>query len=210
MISQIHEELNRVTRLAESAEDEFFDNSHKRDREWWILGHATNLLSQAGAPHPTHAEATEPPEPDFTTFSADGSPFKKIEIAEVLRHERRRHKEMKDAFSSNLTSINGIYPAEDPFRSFRPVLLSKFNKRYGSDCWLLLMHSMMVFEFGGDWRRGWTGQLHHEVDSWHDAESSVTLSDSPYEQIFVLSSGGDELVSIYPAWSVIHRSPLND
>lgn len=202
--ASIQEELVRVVNLAKSLDISFFDNSHKRDREWWVLGHATDLLRRAGHAYPTHAQTTIPPEPDFITYLADGRAFKRIEIAEVLRHGRKRHDEIKRAYSSDLTMPKTIHTVKDPFQSFRKVLLSKFNKRYGSGCWLVLLHSMMIFEFPEDWTRGWANLLREKTERWKREGNALALARSPYEKIFVLNSSGNELVSIYPDWLVIY------
>ena len=204
----IHEQLEQVKTIEAQAEDEFFANPHKRDREWWILGHVVALLAQTGHEHPNFAEPTEPPEPDFITYEDEDTTFKKIEIAEVLRFGRRRHEEIKKAFTSDTPVPKTIHPANDPFRSFRDVLISKFSKRYGLGCLLVMMHSMMIYEFPGPWACGWAAKLRDEYDVWRKGRSPVRLDESPYEKILVWNPSTDELVTIFPRWSIIH-SPHN-
>ena len=201
------DQLSRVEELVHRLREEkkcalFFSDEYKRDREWWVVGRASKCLSKSGEEHSNYAQPTEPPNADFKTF-VQGTFFKHIEIAEVLKDRRRRHQEMKEFCSGKRESMGGNFsPGKDPFQSFRSIIRQKFLKRYGPDCWLLVMLRAMIFERGPDW----IDRLKDEVDSWPRTEDSIDITTSPYERILVLGSGGTELVSIYPHWDVIYKN----
>lgn len=198
----ILDELDRVKALANESDAEFFGNSYKRDREWWVLGHAASILMRHFPIPPIFGEATEPPNADFKIFSANREFLANIEITEAFEDERRRHAEMKERLSSQSLKARKISVIKDPFISFRRVLSEKFEKNYGSKSWLILYFSIMRMEMPGNPDDSWEKLVFDEIHSWTDSELTPELTLSPFDQIFVLDGGGEKLVSIFPSFSV--------
>ncbi len=208
-MKEIADQLRRVENLTRTSGAEFFGNKCKRDREWWVLGKASFLLSTREPQTPVYAEATDPPNPDFKVYSEVGEFRANIEITEVIEAGRRRHSEIKERLSDRTLNPKSLHVIDDPFISFRRVISEKSQKPYGSGCWLIIFFSIPRLQMPGHFEIPWEQLIFDEVRSWASTELTPQISSSPYERVFVLDSNGTTLVSISPDFAVFERLPNN-
>ena len=190
------EELERVNGIHSRVGSDFVTSrDYKNDREWWVLGHVITLLEKAGHAYPEYAIKTNPPEPDFVTYSDNKTVFRPMEIGEVLAPDRRRGDEY-----STPCSIMGVNQLDEPWKSFILLLRNKFLRRYGNNCWLVVYHDILCYEIS--LYNPWHEVLLASAANWNTS-SLIDLGNSPYEKILVLNSNGNALVEIFPSLSII-------
>jgi|GEM_PF-3374976 len=202
-MNNINEELSRVEGLIKSSGAEFYGNRHKLDREWWVLGRTFKLLRQCGNCDCLFALATKPPLPDFQILKADGNLSHHVEIAESLEDGRHRHDEMKLRLAHPNPLGRSIHVIDDPFISLRKVVSQKFCKTYASGCWLIVFFSIGGLQMSEYYSMPWSQMVFNEVNSWSDNELSPDISACPFDRVWVLDSGGQSLVSIFPRLEVL-------
>jgi len=201
-MKKIKNELNRVVKIRNKIEDEFLvSRDYKNDREWWILGHTSLILKEKQFPYPIFADKTKPPEPDFITYSKSGERFKPVEIGEILRPGRRRdeYKDMKK-YEPNFLDLEFVDEIKNPWSSFISLLNDKFQKRYDTDCLLVIYHNIFYSEIS---KLGfWHNALLTAAKQWYDS-GLFDLNKSPYERIIVINSNAQAMISLFPELLVI-------
>ena len=186
--------------------DFFNDRQYRPDLEWLILGYLTAALSATGRQAPEFAVKLDPPLPDFQTYLPSGFPFRQVEITEVLRPDYQRGKIYSDRAKRRQRSYSIPDPHPQPWRSFREVLRSKLAKPYATDSWLLIYHNMWSFDFPVS--IPWHERIFAELRSWtHDSDTTCDITQSRYESIYVVNSGGEAAVRLHPQWDIIRESP---
>ena len=202
-MKNIEDQLFRTVKLNKQVGSDFLISSKYKDhREWWVLGHVTQLLKRNKWQFPKFALKTNPPDPDFQTFDDHHKKFKPIEILEVLAPKRIRGKEyIRNEFDKSFIS--------DPWSIFLENLRKKFLKRYEADCWLVVYHNVAVTRYSSS--GFWHNIILANAEMWYRDENnrSFNLAKSPYEKIIVIQSDGKAAVSIYPTLEIIEpeRTP---
>ena len=208
-MKRIDDELCRVKELNNQVGHDFLvSNKFKDYREWWILCHMALHLEKQGLQSPVFAEKTNPPEPDFITYSNETQRFKPVKVTEVLTPGRKRGDEYRNN-EQKPYSLEFIKQSKEPWSSFIDILKKKSLKRYDNitDCWLLIYHNMRFCEItnAGFWHsvilsvaKKW-----YEVNNQYSFNIMNSFMNSPYEKILVLNSDACAMVEIYPSCSVI-------
>ena len=207
----ISDKLEQAEKLVTLQRVCFFGNSHKRNREWWVLGRAIGILNRTAEVRLELAVATEPPDPDFriSTIEKQSSVF--VEILEVIEDGRKRHQELKmrsmEVKMKLKLKIRPIHVLEDPFSSFRREIKRKCGKQYPEGCWLIVFLSVPAIQMPEFYDKSWSDMVFQEVESWKDSTVVPDLGSSPFGSVFVLDAGGRFLVSIYPKLEVFNDAP---
>jgi len=197
----IEEEKNIVEQKVQKLGEEFLvSEKHKVDREKFILFRFCELLKKSKQKYPTYAKAMNPPEPDFHTFTSNSltNLFKQIEIVENIHYNRKRRmrEQNTDEFEYN----------KNVWNSFSENLNKKFYKIYGKDSWLLMYHNIPASHIS---KYGFWINLVFANKELLSKKGEIDFNKSPYEKIFVMSSGFDELVRIYPINEVVISKDSN-
>ena len=152
------------------------------------------LLKKRSLDCPSYAIKSE--HPDFLTFRNETQPYRPVEIVEVLEANRKRDLEYK---TGNLEAEL----VDDSWAVFIDILRKKFSKSYGKDCWLLIYYDILITHHTN--YGFWHNIMLANARLWYEPKNSNAffLGDSPYEQIYVIDSGGEAAVKIYPELSVV-------
>jgi hypothetical protein len=203
---RIIDEGARIRGYKEQVTDyEFYSRGYKDDREWLSLSFFAEIMARAGRTCPEYAAKLQPPEPDFLTYLDPATPHRRVEIAEVLRPERRRQEDAEAIDTGREPPIQWVDPPHPtPWRSFADVLRKKLAKNYARGSWLVIYHNMWSFDFRD--RRQWHELVLRETRSWRsDSPDTCDLTRSTYEHIFVIDGSGTGLLRLHPDWDVIHE-----
>ena len=199
----ISAERERIDQLRQSVGFSFLvDRRYREDLEWLTLSCLVDILKRSGRAFPRYAAKMPPSEPDFSTFLNPTTPFRPVEITEVLRPGYRRDDEYKKVMAGG-DPLRVLEPHPAPWSSFKRVLSNKFTKSFPSNTWLLIYHNMWLFDFQPDdclWHERVLGQLR----AWtFDSHETCDITKSRYEQIYVLDSGCTGAIRLHPHWDVI-------
>jgi hypothetical protein len=207
-MKRIADERARIDgyRFSIGPSDFFNDRQYQPDWEWLILSYLAGILETTGRPAPVFGEKLLPPEPDFQTCSASGAPFRRIEVTEVMRPDRRRNQEHSDRAKSQQLLYDAPDPHPTPWSSFHEVLRSKLDKPYALGTWLLIYHNMPSSEFE-DFAL-WDERVLNTLRTWTtDSTSTCDITRSCYDSIYVVDAGGKGAVRLHPHWDVIKKPP---
>jgi hypothetical protein len=184
----------------------FFNSHENEDWEWVILSYLAEILSSVGLQSPEYAQKLKPPSPDFQTYLADKSPFRLIEVTEVIRPGYKRNLSHKRLAAEGITEYEPPRPRPQPWSGFRQVLQKKFSKRYPPDTCLLVYHNMAESEFH-DSHPNWHERVLRELRKWtYDSPSSCDITRSRYHSILVIDCTGEAAVRLHPQWDIIQPS----
>jgi hypothetical protein len=209
MIKQISEERARIDAYKHSVGGARFfnDRAFREDFEWLILSYLTSALSAAGWKYPEYAEKLPPPAPDFQTYLTRDLPSSPIEITEVLRPGYRRGAFHRKAAQSGERIHNIPNPHPQPWSSFLSVLRKKLAKSYSGHSSLLIYHDMADSEFPE--HAPWHERLFARLRTWtYESDCTCDLTQSRYQNIFVVDASGIGAVRLYPHWDVIRETPF--
>lgn len=198
---EINSEYKRVENLSEKFGKKFLrSRDYKDDREIYVLGAFVKLLKKRGNEYPHYFVKSEPPEPDFHTFTLKREIYKKIEIVENMHWGRKRGNEDKVPFDWNKYFEESNRCKIRLWYNFIKNLNDKFLKFYGNNTWLVMYHNINISEIS-------------DVDIWINTifrmkdeiekRGIVDFSRSTYDKVFVMNSGFTEVVQIYPISKVI-------
>lgn len=207
MIKRISEERARIDgyKLGVGGAEFFNNREYDEDLEWLILSYLAEILSSVGWPAPEYAQKLNPPEPDFQTYLAPGIAFQRIEVTEVLRPDYRRGKFHRDLAKSGRRVYHIPNPHPEPWSSFLRVLCSKLVKPYSPNASLLIYHDMADSEFSD--YIPWHNRILAELRSWnHESETTCDITQSRYDNIYVVDASGVGAVRLYPHWDVVKES----
>lgn len=204
---EIDRKIPEVEAAAKKAGAEFFGNSSKRTREWWILGRAVGILRLTKGGGFFHACEMEAPCPDFQLHSRDLRSSVFIEITESIELGRRRHDEVKKRLSGELPSIWSTGIIADPYIAFREVIAKKLQKAktYPAGTWLLVYFSIGRLSMPGNLGISWEQLIFDEVESWRERGLVREIECCRFDRILVIDSEGKRLVCIFPNFSVLHK-----
>jgi hypothetical protein len=184
----------------------FNDRKYRDDLEWLSLAYLRDILSNAGWEAPELAERLLPPAPDFQTFLKGNVPFRRVEIAEVLRPGYRRGHFYRNLAASGRPIYVIPNPHPEPWSSFYRVLRSKLARPYAAGSWLLIYHNMSPCEFVDS--VPWHERMLNELYSWtRDTGNTCDITRSKYDSIFVVDSSGVGAIRLHPHWDVISVVP---
>jgi len=204
MIS-IADKFSEIEALQQKLDLKFFENIHKRDREWWVLGKAARILSKSKHEEIKYASEYEPPLPDFQLHYNEVSHF--LEVAESPLAGRKRHEELKKRYSGELPAMWSLPTIKDPFVLFRSVIAKKLRKAliYPSDTWLLIYFSINRLQMPGNLGISWERLVFDEIESWRQRNLVSAFGSCRFRRILVLDSSGERLISIFPAFEILHE-----
>ncbi len=187
---------------------EFFnERQYKEDFEWLILSYLTVALSAAGWECPEYAEKLQPPQTDFQTFVDSSTPHWRVEVSEVLRPEYRRGQFHREAARRGEKIHDIPDPHPQPWSTFRHVLNSKLGKPYARGSSLLIYHDMTASDFPD--YRPWHERVLNELRRWnYDSTDTCDITQSLYDNIFVVDASGTGALRLYPHWDVIRETPF--
>lgn len=187
---------------------EFFnDRKYREDFEWLILSYLTRILTLAGQLSPEYAEKLSPPAPDFQTYLASDTPFRRIEVTEVLRPDYRRGEVHSQRAKSSQRFYDVSDPHSQPWSSFHRVLRAKLAKPYALNSWLLIYHDMPASEFADF--SPWHERVRRALCTWtNDSATTCDITASHYESIYVVDCNGEGAVRLHPHWDVVRGTPF--
>jgi hypothetical protein len=187
----------------------FFTRPYQTDWEWLILSYLSETLSATDGQGPIFADKLSPPAPDFQTYDRDGKPFQRIEVTEVLRPGYKRgafHREMAKR-QQKYYDIPDPHP--QPWLSFCATLRNKLRKPYAPASSLLIYHDMPASEFRDF--SPWHDLILCELQSWTvDSEETCDITQSRYQNIYVVDAAGVGAVRLHPHWDVIRKASFPD
>jgi len=173
----------------------FFSRSHKKTREWQVLGVTQNILREQGFDYPVYAKEQE--KPDFIAYRDDGSIWSRIEIVEILVPGYKRQDYHKKLAQRKHPHFFGrIKPLTEPFAPLREQIAKKSLKPYARDSTLIVYYDI--------------GRLHIEdahlpfeklISDEHNRQPLDHIN--TFRRVLVLNASLDALLEIYPAWIVI-------
>lgn len=184
----IASQFTRVQALKETIDPvEFFSNSHKRDREWDVLGATHRILSASPYGFPDFAE--ERLRPDFMTFLSDGSRSMPVEITEALRPNERRHQKYMQGAASGSRFRALPPPLEDPWAALQNAIMKKASAGYSSDTALIVYFGLWLFDL-----KEWSIPMAAQVARRHQEQPFQGVD--VFSHVFVLTSGMDSAVTL--------------
>ena len=187
--------------------DFFNDRQYQEDFEWLILSYLTAALSAAGWECPAYAKKLQPPQPDFQTFLDPATPHWLVEVSEVLRPDYRRGQFHREAARRGEKIHDIPDPHPRPWSTFCHVLKSKLRKPYARGSSLLIYHDMTASDFPD--YRPWHERVLEELRGWkHDSKETCDITQSLYDNIFVVDASGTGALRLYPHWDVICETPF--
>ena len=185
----------------------FNERKYREDFEWLILSYLAGALKAADLEYPEFAKKLDPPEPDFQTYLAPNTPLWLIETTEVLRPDYKRGAFHREAAQSGRRIYHIPPPHPQPWSSFLQVLRAKLKKEYSRRASLLIYHDMTASDFPN--YDPWHELLIDELRTWtQESESKCDLTQSRYQNIFVVDASGVGAVRLHPHWDVIRKSPF--
>jgi hypothetical protein len=210
-MKRIFEELSRVEALFEELwqRDDFEGNysqdphrapEHTESREWQVLGRAVQLLREAGKEAPEFAEKQSPQhqgdDPDFQTFLSPGVSWLPVEVAEVVRPDYAREREMRRQFPLRPMSYDGSNVLADPWRYLEEVILKKSRKVYAGRTCLLVYYGIGVFSF-----QKWDVPVIEKLMVQHAAKPFPGVTS--FSRVLVITSDMSSLAELHPIAAVI-------
>ena len=197
----IKDEYKRVRELFEKKGQTCLSSrQHKDDREIYILGAFYELLFKGKQIAPEYFKKPKPPEPDFHTYDSDMKFFKQIEVVENMHWGRKRGNEDKIPLDRKKYIVDDNRCQIRVWYSFIKNINQKFKKHYGKNSWLVIYHNINVNHISSV---GWWINIIAFMKDEFVKRGLINFSNSTYEKIFVLNSGLNELVMIYPEDRVI-------
>jgi len=209
-MKRISEERKRIDayRFQLGAADFFNDRSLKEDWEWLILSYFGDILSSTGLETPEYAQKLATPAPDFQTYLANKSPYRQVEVTEVIRSGYRRNAFHRQLAASGVNCYDPLDPRPNPWSSFLHVLRKKLAKPYSSDTWLLIYHDMPDSEFHDNYST-WHERLLGVLRRWtYDSPNTCDVTRSNYNSIFVVDCTGEAALRLHPHWDIIKPAAL--
>lgn len=209
MIKRIADERARIDgyKFKVGAAEFFNERQYREDFEWLILSYLTAALSAAGWEYPEYAEKLHPPQPDFQTYIDLATPHRLIEVTEVLRPDYRRAEFHREAARRGQKIYNIPDPHPQPWSTFCHVLRSKLRKPYARGSSLLIYHDMTASDFP-DYTR-WHERVLKKMQSWkHESNDTCDITQSTYDNIFVVDASGIGALRLHPHWDVIRETPF--
>jgi hypothetical protein len=197
----IKNEYKRVKKLSEEKGQIFLGSGkYKDDREIYILGAFSELLSKDNYILPEYFKKVNPPEPDFHTYDSDKNFFKQIEVVENMHWGRKRGDEDKIPLDRDKYRDENNRCQIRLWYSFIRNINKKFTRHYGLNSWLVIYHNINVNHIMNlGW---WINKIVIMKDEFVK-RGLIDFSNSTYEKIFILNSGLNELLMIYPEDKVI-------
>ena len=200
MIS-IKKEYVRVRKLSKEKGQTFLcARKYKDDREIYVLGAFSELLSKGSHISPEYFNKVNPPDPDFHTYDSDKKFLKQIEVVENMHWGRKRGNEDRVPLDRNKYIGENNRCQIRVWYSFIKNINQKFTKHYGKNSWLVIYHNINVNHISN---YGWWINIIVFMKDEFVKRGLIDFGNSPYERIFVLNSGLNELVMIYPEDKVI-------
>lgn len=199
-MKNLQKEYLRVQNLSEKLGREFlYDEKYKKDREWWLLGSMFNLL-RANDRY-CDAFALDQENPDFKVKIVSQEKDFNIEICEVLHPERRRGGEESNPFDEGFWLQNVIDREIDIWSTFKSNFQKKLLNDYGKNCSLLIYHNIPVSHISN--YGFWANLVCANVQEWI-SQKLMDLQSSKFDEIFVINSSVNELITIHPVFSVVY------
>lgn len=188
---EIEVEFNRVaSSIRQIGGVAFFSSTHKKSREWHVLGAVRKLLLQADLDAPSFADEGEAP--DFHTFVANGRVWAPIEIVEVLRPDYKRHASYKAAAKPDAPPFYVLPPPlEAPWEPMRKQIGDKARKGYSAETCLVVYHNIGRMSFP-DLDR----PFHEQLLAEH--ASTPFAGVRSFSRVLVLTSDMKCLVQLHP------------
>jgi hypothetical protein len=186
----------------------FNDREYHGDMEWLILAYVSDILSATGWPAPQFAKKLSPPDPDFQTFLSVCTPFRRVEVTEILRPGYRRGVYHRELATSDRLFHEAPEPHPRPWSSFGKVLGQKLAKSYSPGSWLVIYHDMGISEFKDF--MPWHERILNELRTWTSDSSPCNITKSQYKSIFVIDCSGIGAVRLHPHWDVLREVPFPD
>ncbi|MFO7447300.1 MAG: hypothetical protein R6W90_13100 [Ignavibacteriaceae bacterium] len=197
----IEDEYLRVKKISKKKGQTFLGSStHKDDREIFILGAFSELLSQGKQIVPKYFEKVKPPEPDFHIFTSDKNFYKHIEIVENLHWGRKRGIEHRLPLDRNKYLDDSNRCNIRVWYNFIKNINQKFTKHYGKNSWLVIYHNINIYHISSV--GFWINIIFNMKDEFV-RRRLINFSNSTYEKIFVINAGLTELLTIYPEDKII-------
>lgn len=191
----------RVKKLSEEKRQIFLGSGkYKDDREIYVLGAFSELLSKGNHISPEYFKKLNPPEPDFHTYDSDKKFYKQIEVVENMHWGRKRGNEDKVPLDRNKYIDENNRCKIRVWYSFIKNINQKFTKHYGKNCWLVIYHNININHISNV---GWWINIIVYMKDEFVKRGLINFSNSTYEKVFVINSGFSELVMIYPEDKVI-------
>lgn len=207
MIKRISDERVRIDgyKLVVGSAKFFNNRAFDEDFEWLILSYLAEILSSIGWPAPEYAQKLDPPNPDFQTYLAPNIAFQRIEVTEVLRPDYQRGKFHRELAKSGRRFYHIPNPHAEPWSSFLRVLRSKLDKKYSANTSLLIYHDMPDSEFPD--HIPWHERILAELRPWnHESDTTCDITQSRYDNIYVVDASGVGAVRLHPHWDVLKES----
>jgi len=173
----------------------FFSRSHKKTREWQVLGVAQNILREQGFDYPVYAKEHE--EPDFIAYRDDSSIWSPIEIVEILPPGYKRqdyHKKLEQRKQPQF--LNRIEYLDEPFAPLREQITKKSLKPYAGDTTLIV-----YYDIGTLYIEAAHLPFEKLITDEHSRQPLEHIN--TFKRVLVLNASLDALLEIYPSWIVI-------
>lgn len=209
-IRRIEDERARIARYQPAVTGtKFFNNrQYHADFEWLILSYLTRALRNAGWKYPELAERLPPPQPDFQTYLAAGTPYSLIETCEVLPPDYRRGDFLRGNASNGKKPHAPMKPPTEPWPSYYQVFRTKLAKPYAANASLVIYDDMTASDFSD--HAPWHYRLFKQLKTWtYESATTCDLTKSRYQNIFVVDASGMDAIRLYPHWDVIRPRPLD-
>jgi len=199
-MKNLQKEYLRVLKLFDKVGIEFLSgNKYKKDREWWLIGSMFKLLRANDKYCDAYALSQESPDFNIKTVMQE-SEFN-IEVCEVLHPGRKRGAEEKKEFDDGFWIKNVEDRKIDIWKTLKSGLQNKLRKDYGNNCWLLIYHNIPMRHISN--MGFWANLVCANIKEWI-ADKSLDLQNCKFENIFIINSGADKLITIYPEFSIVY------